>query len=358
MTRGKKILLLVVVHIVVWLLFLSLPTLFNPRRAGFSLSEFAADLMEPPRWSNGLLLMVVFYCNYYVAIPKLYLHRKYALLFLSFLVCFGAFFLLNSAMRPDPAHMPPGPQPGMPLPPGWAGGHQPFHASPGMYYLGNSFNLFMFIIVYTVSFGARIYELYQKMKRDMLNTQITFLKAQINPHFLFNTLNSIYSLALIQSDEAPHAVLKLSGMMRYSVSEAGQSYVQLSKELEYIDNYIALQKLRLPPKVKISYTLTGDPIGKQIAPFLIIPFVENAFKYGVNPDDDSDINITLRIVGSAIDLHVINNKVRLRPDDGNTVGLGINTTRMRLSMLYPGRHVLTINDNAVTFNVSLQIQLL
>jgi len=354
MAKGNKIALLVLVHVVVWLVFLSLPALFNPRRAGFSLSEFAADLMEPPRWSNGLLLVVVFYCNYYVAIPRLYLQRRYALLFLSFLVCFGAFFLLNTAMRPDPAHMPPGM---LPPPPGANGGAEPFHASPGMYYLGNSFNLFMFIIVYTVSFGARIYELYQKMKRDMLNTQITFLKAQINPHFLFNTLNSIYSLALIKSDEAPDAVLKLSGMMRYSVSEAGLGQVSLSKELEYIHNYIALQKLRLPAKVKVAYEVAGDPIGKQVAPFLIIPFVENAFKYGVNPDEDSDIGISLNISSSTIDLHVVNNKVRVRPDTDNAAGLGINTTRMRLSALYPGRHVLTINDNAVTFNVLLQIKL-
>jgi len=335
--KQKRTMLLVAAHVIAWVVFLSLPAIFKPRPPGVnsSLFMFVEDIMEPPRWTNALLLMAVFYFNYYLAIPMLYLRRRYIALALSVVACFLFFFLLNYSLTPPELKMRP---------------------TGGFEALGNSFNLFMFLIVYVFSFALCLYEQWQKTRARMLSAEISFLKAQINPHFLFNTLNSIYSLALTKSDSAPDAIVKLSGMMRYSVSNGNQDMVSLEKEIAYITDYIALQTLRLTDKIKISYELAGDTDDKQIAPFLLIPFVENAFKYGVNSEEDSNISIKIDIARTGLVLMVTNNKVYMRPDVDKGIGLGIGNTRKRLKVLYPGRHTLSVNDNKEEFSILLQIQ--
>ncbi len=333
-TKRVKNILLIPVHISCWLIFLSIPTFFNPQRQDLKLISFIEDLMEPPRWTNALLLILVFYYNYHIAIPRYYLGRKYLKLFLTFINCFGIFFLLNYLMMPKGVK-----------------------AIPGFNALGNSFNLFMFIIVYLFSFALFVYEQWQTTKEEMLNTEISFLKAQINPHFLFNTLNSIYALTLVKSDRAPDAVIRLSGMMRYAVSEANYIQVPLSKEINYISNYIELQKLRITEKILITYELLGEVEGKMITPFLLIPFIENAFKYGVNAEENSDIWIRIDINETHLVMQVENNKVYVKVDKDYGTSLGIKNTKKRLQLLYPGKHSLKIKDGKHDFRVLLQIKL-
>lgn len=337
MKKTKQELTIIVTHIVSWLVFLSLPAVFNPRRHGVSISNFVNDLLEPPRWTNALLLVVLFYTNYYVTIPLLYIRRRFFYFGCSFIAWLTVFAMLNYSMMPPEIK--------------YAVGKGGFDA------LGNSFNLFMFIIVYSLSFTLCLYEQWQSAKERTLRTEISFLKAQINPHFLFNALNSIYSLALTKSDNAPDAILKLSDMMRYSVSDGNQNLVSLSKELAYIDGYIALQKLRLPEKVGMRFDVTGTTDGKHIAPFLLIPFVENAFRYGVNSEENSDIRIRIEITERLLNLTVSNNKVFSRQEPDNGSRLGISNTRTRLQLLYPGKHVLTIKEDNDEFSVLLQIQI-
>jgi hypothetical protein len=336
MSASKKRLLVLLVHVLCWIVFLSLPAIFNPLRHGYNIQGFVSDLLEPPRWTNGLLLIIVFYFNNHLAIPHLYFERKFGLLAMSFVASFGAFFLLNYLLMPPDID---------------------FQSPGGFHWLGNSVNLFMFIIVYASSFALCLYYQWQSTKELMLKTEISFLKAQINPHFLFNTLNSIYALALTKSDNAPDAIVKLSGMMRYSVSEANQDYVLLFKEIAYISNYIDLQKLRLTDSVKIHYEVRGGSDDMQMAPFILIPFIENAFKHGVNSEEDSDIRIEIDIEENRLKMLVTNNKVPLRQNRETGAGIGVNTTRKRLEMLYPERHVLKIDDNKDSFFVSLQIDL-
>lgn len=351
MVISKRKITIVFVHLLLWAVFLSLPAIFNPRRYGFGIRRFVDDLMEPPRLSNALLLIGVFYLNYYLVIPRLYFTRKYSLLFLSVVIAFGLFFLLNYSMMP----------PELKNPHGGGMAHWPFHDGPpqggGINLLGNSFNLFMFIIVYATSFAYCLYEQWQIARQEQLNAEISFLKGQINPHFLFNTLNSIYSMTLSKSDDAPDAVIKLSGMMRYAVSEAHFDYVPLAKEIAYIENYIELQKLRLTAPVGLNFELSGDAAGLKIAPFLITPFIENAFKYGVNPEENSDIRISIDINDTVVNLQVWNNKVFVKQNSDIKYGLGTRATRQRLQLLYPGRHTLTIDDNVNDFRVLLQIRL-
>lgn len=335
MTAQNRKLLIICGHILSWLIFLSLPTIFNPHRYVFTGRGFIEDLLETGRWVNALLLIFIFYFNYLIAIPVLYIRHKYFKFFLSFLACFTVFFLVNYSLMPPFVRA--------------------MHTG-GVKFLGPSFNIFMFIIVYVFSFTMCTYEQWQATKHQMLNTEISFLKAQINPHFLFNTLNSIYALTLVRSDSAPDAVVKLSGMMRYSVSEAIQAQVSLASEISYITNYIDLQKLRITDKIVITFEVTGDADNKQIAPFLLIPFVENAFKYGVNAEENSDIWIKIAIGENDLQMDVENNKVFVRKGKDYGASIGIKNTKKRLQLLYPGTHLLKIRDGMYDFTVSLYIK--
>ncbi len=333
MNRSKKRLFIILLHILIWAVFLLLPGFFNPRLYASSLTGVVSDLFEPPRWTNGLLLIVVFYTNYFLIIPVLYFRHKYVLTVLSIVFFSTTFITLNYLQKP----------PDIPF--------EGFNA------LGNSFNLFMFIIGYIASFAICVYQQLLKVREEQLNAEISFLKAQINPHFLFNTLNSIYSLSLGKSEMAPGAIVKLSSIMRYALNEATGKVVPLVAEMEYIRNYIELQSLRLTGNVGVNFEVSGNANGVDIAPFLLIPFVENAFKYGVNSEENSKIRINLDISEGRLCLNVVNNKVRLRQDIDNGTGIGIKTTRRRLQLTYPGRHRLHIDDDVAEFNVLLQIDL-
>jgi sensor histidine kinase YesM len=185
---------------------------------------------------------------------------------------------------------------------------------------------------------------------------LQFLKAQINPHFLFNTLNNIYALASAQSDHTAAAVMKLSSIMRYVLTEAKNDLVPLEKEILFTSHYIELQKMRLTDKTKIDFVINGDPLGREIAPLLLLPFVENAFKYGVSTRECSPISILLEIKEESLFFSISNHKhinTSLRMAD-NT-GIGINNTRRRLDLLYPGKYDLIINDKSNEFTVHLNI---
>lgn len=145
------------------------------------------------------------------------------------------------------------------------------------------YGLYMFILVLVCALLLKTNQRWRKLRQEKLETELSYLKAQINPHFLFNTLNSIYALAIEKSDYTATAVVKLSGMMRYIISESHKHFVSLEKEISYINDYIELQKFRLGGTVKIHYSLQGHYPGKEIAPLILITFVENAFKYGLTP---------------------------------------------------------------------------
>lgn len=214
---------------------------------------------------------------------------------------------------------------------------------------------FQFLLVFTFSLLLRTSLRLKQAEKEKSNAELSYLKSQINPHFLFNTLNSIYSLAINKSDETATAVVRLSGMMRYVTSESNQHLVSLEKEINYLTNYIELQKLRLEDTVKIAFKLNGSTDGKQIAPLILITFIENAFKHGVNPEENSLIEISVMINTTGIQLLVYNNKVCQSHDVGQHSGLGIKNASARLQLLYPGKHLLVIDDNSKYFSVDLKI---
>jgi LytS/YehU family sensor histidine kinase len=217
--------------------------------------------------------------------------------------------------------------------------------------------LFLFLVGIFVSLSLRINDRLKQTEREKLNTELSFLKAQINPHFLFNILNTIYSLAIEQSNKTADAVVKLSSLMRYVIREADTKFVPLVKEFGYIENYIALQQLRLDDTAEIDFKIQGHPNGQQIAPLILISFIENAFKYGVNPQEKSLIQVHLSIVENHLHLRTFNKKVRVFHDEDTSSGIGIENTKTRLELLYPNKHLLILNETAQDFTVELTLYL-
>lgn len=220
----------------------------------------------------------------------------------------------------------------------------------------------VFFLVFTVSTCIKVIQQWlsaeqreKLIETEKLNTELSFLKSQINPHFLFNTLNNIYSLAVVKSDETAAAVMKLSSIMRYVLSDTKQHLVPLEKEIEFIQHYIDLQNLRLTDKIKINFIVNGEQDGKQIAPLLFIPFVENAFKYGISTKEHSEINITINIKPNEIEFITDNRILALETDAEKKNGIGLKNTRRRLEILYADKHTLEILRKEDHFYVNLKI---
>lgn len=195
----------------------------------------------------------------------------------------------------------------------------------------------------------------EEISKQQLQTELSFLKSQINPHFLFNSLNSIYSLSLANSAQTANAVMKLSRIMRYTLEEANNNTVSLNQEIEFIKNYIEMQKIRLTDTVCIKFATNGEIDNVYIAPLLLIPFIENAFKYGISTHNKSNIEATISVADKEITFTCVNTIFpHLQKNKGT--GTGINNTRRRLELLYPGKHDLTITETPDKYLVRLVIQ--
>lgn len=190
-------------------------------------------------------------------------------------------------------------------------------------------------------------ELRQKLERAKIDSELSFLKAQINPHFFFNTLNNIYALTVIDVEAAREALHKLSRMMRYVLYESQQGTVQLSQEIAFAQDYIKLMQLRLTDKVTVQLTPPHPMHDVPIAPMLFLPFIENAFKHGVSATQPSRIEIIIRQEGPKIHVEVCNtlftDKKSTNLEESN--GIGLVNTRRRLDLLYPGRYELAVQEN-------------
>ena len=235
--------------------------------------------------------------------------------------------------------------------------HGRSHFPPPPFFFLISRNLFLFIIVLFLSLFIKITIRLKKTEKEKLKAELSFLRAQINPHFLFNTLNSIYSLAIQKSDLTPKAIVSLSNLMRYVTTEAHKEFVPLDDEIVYINNYINLQVIRLGETVKINFSLVGKMENHMIAPIILIPFVENAFKYGVNPEKNSLIQINIKLENSILNMVVYNLKVYEPKENEKISGHGISITKNRLNVLYPNKHTLLIKANPNDYTVELKIKL-
>lgn len=195
----------------------------------------------------------------------------------------------------------------------------------------------------------------EELEKQNLEAELKLLKNQVNPHFLFNTLNNIYSLAYTNSKETAPMVLKLSELMRYMLYESDDKQVPLEKEIEYLKNYIELHKLKKSNGAgNIQFTVDGDIKDKQIAPMLFIPFFENAFKHGNIDKQAGYLKSELSVDGEAIIFNIKNSVGNLQKDENG--GIGLENVKKRLKLLYPQKHQLEIVEQKDTFEVTLKIE--
>jgi sensor histidine kinase YesM len=335
--------LAVTIHALVWVLLLVIPYVSTDQVFNLLLPESGTKYLL---LSMGLsaILILIFYFNYFFLIPKFFLTKKYWLYFLflilaiaSVLLVSGAIFLI-SGFNPDSlAKTNPAIEKIIPV------------------IIINVISLWLLSIVSSILFT--VYNRLKETEKEKLSAQIASLKSQINPHFLFNTLNNIYATAIDTSPKAADMVDKLSEMMRYTMKDTQQDFVLLEDEINYINNFIELQRLRLDRSVKLEFNSLENIPPLQIAPMLLVPFIENAFKHGVNSEQKSHIKIAITMDKTEFRLRVVNNKVNVQQEIYEKSGLGINNTWHRLNLIYPSKHLLVINDTEKEFSVSLHINL-
>ncbi|MCR5886395.1 sensor histidine kinase [Hymenobacter sp. J193] len=333
------------IHVGVWAGLLFLPWMLLASSSGPT-PHFNLGRTLWPATKMALL----FYVNYWVLIPKLLARRRFAAYFAAVVALLFICTLPMSAHWVGIGSTPP-PRPGLTV----ADQHR-FRAVI----------LLVNVLVWLVSSGLRITGEWfenerqrRQMQSDKLEAELAFLKSQVSPHFLFNTLNNIYSLAQLKSDDAPEAILKLSHLMRYMLYEADTPRVALAKEVEYVQNYVDLQRLRLDEDVLISFHQEGQLAGRLIEPMLLIPFVENAFKHGVSYRHPSAIRMELHVTTTELRFRVHNRRFPQapRPDQPRDSGVGLHNVEQRLALLYPGRHELRIEPTADDFTITLTLAL-
>jgi len=318
------------VHVLSWLVFLSLPAIFNPRRQGEGFFGLFRDLTEPPRWTNGLLLIIVFYFNYFYAIPRLYFRRRYALFVTTAAAAFGAFVAINYLQRP--AFEPGGPR-----------------FSP----LGNSFNLFMFLIVYLAAFLICLSDLWRRIREQHWQRKMHVVTGRINPHMLFNTLNSIYALSLAKPETVPQTIVKLSQALRYSMDESGAT-ASLQHEIDFLQNYVDLEKLRLAPDLFFSFEVEGPVPDISFPRFLLVPMVEGALKSMLADEHASDVALTIKCSDNELFMLVRGTA----PSSAEVLSFFPATSlRAGLDLNFPGNYTLDLSVNDHIFVVALHIRL-
>jgi sensor histidine kinase YesM len=326
---------------------------FNEEPHQLQWSYFKINLVRRVVW--GIFQVVPHYLFYKLAIQRLLIRKKYGYFFLSiglFIVVrelytihimYGTIFRLHFL----PSEMIT--EAGKVL---QSGGRLHFTIS----YLAVQL-LVMIALAYYIHYDKQEKQL-QELKRLQAETDLQYLRAQLQPHFFFNTLNNIYSLALQQSTLTAPLVAKLSEMMRYVLYETGQSRQPLKREISFLQNYMDVQSVRFSGQTTIRFDTQGITNEAQIEPLLLLPFIENAFKHGIEEVAAGFIEIIVFLHDNELTLSVKNSRPPDQaPASGNSNGIGLDNTTKRLSLLYPGKHSLQVKENKDTYAVILTLML-
>jgi sensor histidine kinase YesM len=203
----------------------------------------------------------------------------------------------------------------------------------------------------------------KELEKINVETELKYLKSQINPHFLFNSLNSVYALALQKSDLAPELILKLSDILRYILYEGSEKKVSLTQELRYLQSYLELEKVRHGNRMELDIDIVGNTDNKEIAPMLLIPFVENSFKHGLGKDmDNGYVKVQVNSETNELKFAIANSQPKkgneISKQNGYQGGIGLINVKKRLDMLYPKKHTLTMGGTEGEFKVELNINLI
>jgi len=377
----RKNTVVVIIHILVWaLVFLLLQTVGAPKQIKINPTRVII---------TGLLFVTVFYLNFLVFVP-LFLSQKQIIQFLcvNIILLFAVFIVSKELVIKYPdvilnteqfAHKLPqngpapwhGPDPNQQSNldqrsgpnPNHGPGPSPDHFKDDLPKHSGFIGMVIGFLVIAVSTSIKVTQSWytneeqrKEMQNEKLSAELLFLKSQINPHFFFNTLNSIYYLAQTKSDLSPVAILKLSEIMRYIIYEAIREKVPLKKELDYIQNYIDLQLLRLNENMKVEYHVNVTNENLLIGPMLLIPFVENAFKHGIDFAQNSTITIVASTEENLLTFSITNPKMQQNRVNLVSSGVGLQNVKKRLELLYPNKYSLNIKEGS-HFTVELIINL-
>lgn len=341
----------IAIHIAGCVAFLILPFVSSPRS-----SVFDSWMFGPPEFKgliSSILLIIFFYVNYYYFIPQYFQKKKYTvwgivtflcfvlILFIPHLIVDNIDFRFFSEPPGFPKHTMPPDKP---------------HDHNNMFFRHFMFqeSFFRFLVVWGLSFLLKIDKLWKQTRIEKRNAELAYLKSQVNPHFLFNTLNGIYALSLENSASTPDAIVRLSELMRYVTSEINNDFVLLNNEIRHIENYIELQKLRLGSTVEISFTQQIAHDNLLIAPLILMPFIENAFKHGLSTEISS-IQIKLDVN----ELDEFNFEVTNKKSSAQlpVSGSGLENVKKRLALIYGDNYQLNINNTDIHFFVELKLKL-
>lgn len=344
--QHQEDLIIVILHIMAWGLYLSFIKLT------FLGTRFSTEFNVWYLVTVAAMDMGVFYYLYIIGIPKLLVNRKAGLLLgliLLILVIYPFLvFLVNAAL----IHFFPSDITTIA-----ALEKSRFWTAYGVRILA------CFFVIIMAGIGKFTFDWFKnlRIRRELENQNLTselaFLKSQINPHFLFNTLNNIHTLAYKKADGAPEAIMKLSELMRYMIYDSNTDLVPLSKELQYLQSFIDLQELRFKTKGIVSFKVEGDISEKHIAPLILFPFVENAFKHGAKLNNADAIQISLRIDNDLV-YEVRNGTVGsnyIQQKDG-VGGIGLENIKRRLELIYPSAFDLEVEQTMLHFRIKLIIK--
>ncbi|MFV8343505.1 sensor histidine kinase [Flavobacterium sp. XS2P39] len=335
-----------VIHFLIWGSFF-LFVWFEVRTLGSFRKQ--DDSIYPPMVWSTILSIALFYFNALYLIPRFFAKQQYRLYILLLIVLYIGIVLINSVF--DHFYS-------ISL---FSSEKEPFFSEIIL-----NFQTKTFILSLSVAYGLTknwiiTTKLQQQLASDKLSAQLKYLKAQINPHFLFNTLNMAFASAIKNNDEGTADIIeKLSGLMRYVLYESNEDKVILEKEINYIDNYIKLQLQRLSPEIasQVQYEVKGNYQNFKIAPMILIPFIENVFKHGIMLSKKAEIVISIFLNSDTLILETKNSKnTNVNTASREHSGIGMKNVKERLQLLYPNQHQLAISNEKHFFKVRLEIQL-
>lgn len=343
MVKNKRVLL----HFIIWSALVILLTiqLFIDNR------EIRVDF-----YYRILLNIFFFYINYILLVPIFLLKKRKVLYFISVLgILYISYFVHTSIL--SPLDFGPDFKRLQEL--------QELRGLKGR--IGNrgirSMPVVFVLMTVIVSTAIRMYEEWNKNERNKKEIEaqknlstLEALKNQVNPHFLFNSLNSIYSLTSKKSNDAPEAVIILSELLRYMLYQTNDEFVLLKLEITYIENYIKLQRLRIAKNENVKINIRGNVSTQKIRPLLFISFIENAFKYGTDFKGSTEVKIDIGIMDEELQFSCVN-LIGNRTKDEKSSGIGMQNTRERLQLLYPEKHWLNIKEKDNRFIVDLKLNL-
>jgi len=334
------------IHLTVWLCFSLIPLTTSFIELGRVPSDVVVRL---------LLMPVLFYSNYLIFVPYLLLKKRlflYIIVSILFLAIFNLLLInavSNTFMQELEADAAVIEQ--------INSDSRIIHFAKYMVPLIFSFAVFLLggIFSLVIDFYKRD-RIAKSIKTEQKEMELQFLRTQLNPHFLFNSLNSIYSLVRSKSDDAPEAVITLSELMRYMLYEVGEAKVPLEKEINYIKHYIALQRLRLKNSEDVKLNIHGDTKHLKIHPLLLISFIENAFKYGTDYQGNTRINIVIVVKENQLSFNV-ENIIGLYKKDETNSGVGLKNIASQLNHLYKDSHFLNARVEDGYYKVDLSLKL-